>query len=147
VTGFLDHIKARLRKPSADEERRSAQRFTTHLERRLVVNVSVLDASTKPDKSARPLVLGGYTRDVSETGLGIVVPDIRLGNFYITNPGRTLRIMLGLPGSPVEIHAVPARYIVLEEGGESKGYLIGMQIKEMNERDRHRYQAFLNTLK
>lgn len=105
----------------------------------------MLDAKQRTE-TTRPTVLGGYTRDISETGLGIVVPDIRLGNVYINNPGRTLRIILGLPGGTVEIHAIPARYTVLEEGAESQGYLIGMQIKTMSERDRQRYLAFINSL-
>jgi hypothetical protein len=93
-------------------------------------------------------VLAGYTRDVSETGLGIVVPDIRIGGLNITRPDRMLRIMLGLPGHPIEIHAVPVRYIELEEqeDEDSARYLIGILIKAMSPRDRTHYNAFLKSL-
>jgi hypothetical protein len=143
MTRFIDHIKARLRlKPTT--ERRAAPRFTTHLERRLVVNVSLLDM--KVEGSRGPTVLAGFTRDVSESGLGIVLPDIRIGKSSVTRPDKTLRIMLGLPGEPIEIFALPVRYVEIDEGGESEGYLLGVRIIEMSERDRSSYQSFLKTL-
>ena len=139
---FIDHIKARLRFKHTTE-RRAATRFTTHLGKRLVVNVSLLDA--KVEGSRGPTVLAGFTRDVSESGLGIVLPDIRIGKSSVTRPDKLLRIMLGLPGEPIEIHALPVRYVELEEDAESEGYLVGVRITELSERDRSRYQAFLKT--
>ncbi|HVG33671.1 MAG TPA: PilZ domain-containing protein [Pyrinomonadaceae bacterium] len=143
MTRFIDQIKARFRL-KLTTERRAAPRFTTHLERRLVVNVSLLDMKT--DGSRGPTVLAGFTRDVSESGLGIVLPDIRIGKSSVTRPDKTLRIMLGLPGEPIEIHALPVRHVEVDEGGESEGYLVGVRITEMSERDRSRYQEFLKTL-
>lgn len=140
---FIDQIKARLR-PRPTTERRAATRFTTHLERRLVVNVSLLDG--KAEGTRGPTVLAGFTRDVSESGLGIVLPDIRIGKSSVTRPDKTLRIMLGLPGEPIEIHALPVRHVEIEEGGESEGYLVGVHIIKMSERDRSHYRAFLQTL-
>jgi hypothetical protein len=147
MTGLIDYLKARFGKPAA-EERREAPRFTTHLERRLVVNVSLLDTKNKPDTARGPSVLAGYTRDVSDTGLGIVVQDVRIGSFHITRTERTLRVILGLPGAPVEIHASAVRYTQLAEDGEAGGgYLVGVRITNMSDRDRARYQAFLDSLK
>jgi hypothetical protein len=146
MTGFIDYLKSRFGKTAA-EDRRAVPRFTTHLERRLVVNVSLLDAKLKVDATRGPTVLAGYTRDVSENGMGIVLPDVRLGSYNITRPGRTLRIMLGIPGPPVEIHGLAARYVRLEVETEAEGgYLVGVQITNVNERDRSRYQDFLNSL-
>lgn len=146
MTGFIDYLKSRFGKP-AIEERRAAARFTTHLDRRLVVNVSLLDTKIKPETTRGPSVLAGYTRDVSASGLGIVVPDIRIGSFYITRPERTLRIMLGLPGAPVEIHCEAVRYVELDEDAEIEdGYLVGMRITHMSEHSRSRYEDFLNSL-
>ena len=138
MPGFIDYIKARLRREASADERRSAPRFTTHLEKRLVVNVSLLEVKSRPDNARFKSVLAGYTRDLSEVGLGIVVSDIRIGGLNITRPDRMLRIMLGLPGQPIEIRGVPVRYVELEEeeDGEKARYLIGMLIKEMSDRDR-----------
>ncbi|HEY6189447.1 MAG TPA: hypothetical protein VIW80_17480 [Pyrinomonadaceae bacterium] len=148
MQGFINYIKARLHREPPADERRAAPRFATHLEDRLVVNVSLLEAKAKPDNARLKSVLAGYTRDVSEVGLGIVVPDIRIGGLNITRPDRRLRIMLGLPGQPVEIHAVPIRYVELEEeeNGEQARYLIGMLIKEMSPSHRSQYDAFLKSL-
>jgi hypothetical protein len=82
---------------------------------------------------------------VSETGLGIVLPDIRINYSSVTRPDRPLRIMLGLPGEPIEIQAIPVRHIELGEDAESEGYLIGVHITGMSARARSRYQAFLKT--
>jgi PilZ domain len=149
MTKLFDYLKSRFSKPPAAEDRRAAPRFpTTHLEKRLVVNVSLLDTKSKPDTTRGPSVLAGYTHDVSEVGMGIVVPDIRIGSFNITRPGRTLRIALGIPGAPIEMHAVAARFIQMEkDAGTEGGYLIGIQITNMSERDRSRYLDFLNSLK
>jgi len=149
MTGLIDYLKSRFGKSdkTAAEERRAAPRFTTHLERQLVVNVSLLDVNRKLDAARGPTVLAGYTRDISEMGMGIVLPDVRLGNFNITRPGRTLRIMLGIPGPPVEIHGTTVRHVKLEADEETGGgYLIGIQITHMSERDRNRYQDFLKSL-
>jgi hypothetical protein len=143
MTRFLDHIKARLLRRQPTTERRAAPRFTTHLERRLVVNVSLLDI--KPEAQRGPTVLAGFTRDVSESGLGIMLPDIRIGKSSVTRPDRTLRIMLGLPGEAIEIHALPVRYIEVDEDAEGEGYLLGVRITKISERDRNRYEAFLKT--
>ncbi|HEX8141543.1 MAG TPA: PilZ domain-containing protein [Pyrinomonadaceae bacterium] len=145
MTGFIDYIKARLRREPSTEERRVAPRFTTHLEQRLVVNVSLLEGRKMPGNVRLKSVLAGYTRDVSETGLGIIVPDIRIGGLNITRPDRLLRIVLGLPRHPVEIQAVPVRYVELEEVEHGR-YLIGMLIKSMSEQDRKHYDAFLKSL-
>jgi hypothetical protein len=146
MPGFLDHIKARLqRRQPPITEQRAAPRFTTHLETRLVVNVSLLDAGHKPEGTRGHAVLAGFTRDVSASGLGIFLPDIRIGKLSVTRADRALRIMLGLPGDAVEIHALPVRHVEVEEGGESAGYLVGVRIIKMSERDRSRYDAFLRT--
>jgi PilZ domain len=147
MTGLIDYLKSRFGKPAA-QERRAAPRFTTHLEKRLVVNVSLLDVRIKLDATRGPTVLAGYTRDVSETGLGMVLQEIRISSFNITRPGRTLRIMLGIPGAPVELHGVAAHYVQLEADAETEGgYLVGVQITDMSERDRSRYQDFLQSMK
>ncbi|MBA3767942.1 MAG: PilZ domain-containing protein [Acidobacteria bacterium] len=147
MSGFIEYIKARLRGSSnkLTTERRAAPRFTTHLERRLVVNVSLADARNKAEGGRGPFVLAGYTRDLSETGLGIVLPDIRISNSNVTRPDRELRIVIGLPGGSVEMHAVAARHVKLEEDAESQGYFIGVRITKMSERDRSHYEAFLKT--
>lgn len=82
VSLFNDLI-ARLRANVGN--RRAAPRYMTHLEKALVVHIYLPDATAHDGgggKRAPRLV--GHTRDVSETGLGVVVPDIRLAGRNLT---------------------------------------------------------------
>ena len=45
---------------------------------------------------ARSAELEGYTRDISLSGLSIIVPAIRSGSYYFTDQDRTLHIKLCL---------------------------------------------------
>jgi hypothetical protein len=89
-------------------------------------------------------VFNGYTRDLSATGLAIVVPAIRIGEHYLTGEGHNLRIALELPSAVIELHATPMRYEQLEKGGDEIGYLIGAHITAISDHDR---ALFLEHLK
>lgn len=127
--------------------RRVAPRYATHLEKSLVVYVHLQDAREGEDNPRRAAKIVGYTRDVSETGLGIVVQEIRLGGVTIVNPTRTLRVLVGIPPEPVEMQCTPARYVRLDDAGLDAGYLVGMQITSMSKQDRARYMSYLKTFK
>jgi c-di-GMP-binding flagellar brake protein YcgR len=90
-----------------------------------------------------PLV--GFTRDISETGLALVVPSLRVGDRYLVDEGCTLRVVLvDLPTGEVEIFCTPRRYEELQ--GTETGHLIGVEITEMTETDRSRLIQYLKTL-
>ncbi|MDQ3908631.1 MAG: PilZ domain-containing protein [Acidobacteriota bacterium] len=139
----LTNLLARLRKPHG--ERRAAPRYATHLENRLSVHVDLADAKLGPSRAQRePQQLIGYTRDVSESGLGVVLPDVRIAGRLVVGRDRSLRVRLGLPGRVVEMSAQAVRHVPLE-GGET-GYLVGIQIQEMSQDDRAYYAKFLRSL-
>lgn len=110
-----------------------------------------LSISVMPVQAARPArvatardALYGYTRDVSSTGLALILPAIRINNIYLTGEGRTLEILVEHEDDPIVIYGVPTRYEKLEEeDGADKGYLIGVQITEMNDHDRARFETLL----
>jgi hypothetical protein len=139
----LKTLIARFRKHVGN--RRAAPRYATHLEKSVVVYVHLLNAKEGEASPRHAAKIVGYTHDLSETGLGIIVPDIRLGGVTIINPQRHLRILLGIPPEPVEIRAAPARYVKLDEGELDGGYLIGAQIIEMSKPDRARYLKYLKS--
>jgi hypothetical protein len=85
------------------------------------------------------LALEGFTRDVSATGLALILPAIRIGEHYLTGEGRILRITLEFPTGPIQIDAVPVRYERLDENEPEKGYLVGVKIAEMSDDDRARF--------
>ncbi len=133
-------IAARLREFIGN--RRRAKRFRA----RLPFRVSLIDQQHDLNGSRRPASISGHTADVSTTGLGLIVPAIRIGEHYLVGENRRLRIELELPGGPVALQAISARYERLEEEGTENGYLIGVSIAEMDERDRDHYVEYVKRL-
>jgi hypothetical protein len=140
---FIRSIANRLREFVGN--RRRAPRYQTHLEVGLALSVSLPGAKVNAQRSEE-LKLAGYTRDISESGLAIIVPAIRIGGQYITDGNRTLHIMLKLPNGIVKLHGTPARYSPLDEDATDTGYLIGIQIERMSDDDRALFKAYLETL-
>ena len=131
--------------------RRRAPRYSAHLEVGLALSVSLPSSkisAEQAERMGRSLKLAGYTRDISATGLALIVPSIRIGGQYITGENRALQIMLKLPTGNVLINGTPVRYSPLEEeeGGDS-GYIIGVSITEMSEEDRTRFNAYIESVK
>ncbi|HEX5708426.1 MAG TPA: PilZ domain-containing protein [Pyrinomonadaceae bacterium] len=136
----FESLTARLRRFVGD--RRAAPRYpVTHLEKALVVHITLGDGGDAMRGGAR---LVGYTRDVSETGLGVVLPDVRIGGRLIVNPERALRLLVGLPTGAVEMTATAVRYA--EPEGDESGYLVGVHINEMPKAHRALYLKFINSL-
>lgn len=91
--------------------------------------------------------ISGHTQDVSETGLAIVVSKIHIEGRYLTDQDRRLLIKLELPNDEgIEFKAVAKRHQPVEADGEEKGFLIGAEIKEIDEENRARLVAYLKTL-
>ncbi len=127
--------------------RRVAPRYVTHLEVGLALNVSLTGSDASARKDSPPVRLAGYTRDISASGLALIVPSIRVGGQYVTGENRRLRIMLKLPTGQIEIHATPVRYSPLDEDGVDTGYLVGVQIISMSDEDRASFNAYLEKMK
>ena len=119
------------------------RRYATRYRTRLSVAVSLLDARPR----AYPAALEGHTLDLSAGGLAVVLPAIRIGERYLTGDTHVLRITLRLPTAAVQIHGVPARYERLGEDDADTGYLVGVRIKEMSDKDRALFEEYLRTLK
>ena len=119
------------------------RRYATRYRTRLSVAVSLLDARPR----AYPAALEGHTLDVSTCGLAVILPAIRIGERYLTGDTQVLRITLRLPAAAVQIHGVPARYERLGEDDADTGYLVGIRIKEMSDKDRALFEDHLRTLK
>ena len=122
--------------------RRIAPRYKARIEAELSLSASQMGAKTK----GPPLKLTGYTRDVSLTGLALVMPAIHIGGQYVTGQNSRLEIMLKLPSGLVAVKAAAVRYSPLEEDGADDGYLIGVQIIGMSESGRERFGEYLETL-
>lgn len=123
-------------------ERRHAPRRAA----RLAVSVSLAPRENGA-RSHAPRALEGHTCDVSATGLGLVLPSVRVGDRYLTGEGRTVHVRLELPDGEVHLRAVPMRYERLEEGDEcGAGYVVGVHILEMDAPDRALFFEYVRKL-
>jgi c-di-GMP-binding flagellar brake protein YcgR len=140
---LIRSIAARLRSIVGNRRR------SPRLKARLPVTVSIaLRKKAAAAVAAKPApTLSGHTRDLSATGLALILPSILLGEQHLTGEGRTLVITLELPTGPIKIEAVPARYERLEEEATEKLYLIGARFTAMTQEDWTRLEEFLKTLK
>ncbi len=114
---------------------------------RLNAIVSLHDAKiTNIDGSHKqPPSLEGYTRDLSATGLALIMPAIRIGDHYLTHQEHMLDIKLELyAGQTLLVRAVAVRYEPLDSGTNEKRYLIGMRI--LGTSDQKHFDAYLQTL-
>jgi len=134
---LLRSIAGRLRQYVSD--RRQSPRFRV----RLVATVSLFDL-----KAATPWSkpVAGHTRNVGEDGLELVLPAIRVGDRYLVGQDQALSIILKLPTGNARIYASPARYERLEEEQPDTGFLVGVRITGMDEKDRALFNEYLKSL-
>jgi len=111
-------------------ERRRARRAAVSLP----VTVSLVPFSARSNGHRRQTV-DGHTLDISATGLGLILPAIRIRDSYLTGEDRKLWLKLELPDDPVEMQVQPVRY----ESLEGEGYLVGVHITEISEEHQAAY--------
>ena len=102
---------------------------------RLAVFVSLLDAAP----GAAPAGVAGHTRDASESGIGLVLPAIRVGGRYLVGDDITLRLTIKLPTGSARLYGTPVRYERLDEGREdgqpdAAPFLVGVRLTEDGDR-------------
>lgn len=86
------------------------------------------------------------TRDVSESGVGLVANSIYLGYTCVVDEGRTLLVTLELPAGLVEMEATAAHYLRLDTNARETTYLIGLRVTHISEEGRTAYSLFLEEL-
>jgi hypothetical protein len=122
--------------------RRRARRYR----RSVHFSVSIFDAKLSREQLEHAPYLEGDTSDLSATGLGLIVPAIRINDRYLTVPDQILHLMLELPSGRVEMRVAPVRYEQLEREGAASGYLIGVRIEGMDDDDLARFGDYLRQL-
>ena len=86
------------------------------------------------------------TRDLSETGVGVVAGSIYVGYICVVDEGRALRLRLVLPSGEIELGTTTAHYLRLDKGADSPRYLIGLRIISMSDDARALYNQYLEEL-
>jgi hypothetical protein len=115
-------------------DRRGAPRVNV----RLPFSISIQGTN---GNGGRERLLEGFTRDVSASGLGLIVHTVRIEGYCIVVDGRPRKLVLRLPNGPVTMSVMPVRSERLGDSGA--GYIIGAQITAIDAEDRQRYLDYL----
>ena len=137
---FTRSILARLRQLVGDR-RRSARHKV-----RLPFSLSLISLTKNRNGQQRVSSMNGHTFDLSQRGLGLIVPRITLGEHHLVGENRSLNLRLDLPVGPVEMKVLPVRYEALAEEGNESGYMIGVRIGEMSDEDNAKFNDYVATL-
>ncbi|MBC7909133.1 MAG: PilZ domain-containing protein [Pyrinomonadaceae bacterium] len=115
---------------------------------RLPFSLTMLDQQPRSSsKGTRPAIsVSGYTRNISETGIALLVPAISKGDHHLAARNRRLLIVLELPTGTIRVQAAPVRYERLGKRAEQAVYLIGVRIISMSDDDRVRLLRYLHRL-
>jgi hypothetical protein len=123
-------------------ERRAAPRRNVKLEFRVLLVATRTSAAG--EEQTLPLI--GYTRNISESGLALLVSAKSMGVLYSLGHNYTLQLVLTLPTGPVDLEVTPARYQHINEGNAGSFILIGAQITKISDEDRARFVQYLDSL-
>jgi len=140
----LDQLKSKVREFVT--ERRLFPRLQAVCEVRLPVGVSVPNEMLDPEAEHYPEPIMGYTRDLSEAGLSIIVPTLQLGDDRIDVKDYPLRLIVSLPQGIIIAQARTVRSEVNETPNGARTFLLGLAVTKMNDRDRANYRAYLRSL-
>ena len=107
-------------------DRRHEPRVTARHEVRVEVGNAILDRELGTG-SLGPLTLYGHTRDLSPSGLGVVIPAADIGPRH-SGEALPARVKVRLPGGGVEVEAEAVHWAPLDEMGLGRGVLIGVRV-------------------
>ena len=148
MSRLLRAIAARVRYFVGD--RRRFPRHKAQRNVRLILNFSPSEtrSSAPADESQHSiLTLAGQTRNFSETGLAIFLPSLRVGGYDLNIVGRSLKIDVDIPNGPVHVNAVAVRCQRVGDKNDPKGFIVGVRITEMNDKEWVRLVRYIQTLK
>ena len=120
-------------------ERRAARRHADRREAHVLFIASLV--ATEERRPSHTLI--GYTRDVSESGLSLIVTSPLESDFERCDVDCVLRIKLSLPQGIAEMDCKVVRRDWIEKANPSKGYFVGVNIAEIGADDRERFAEYL----
>jgi hypothetical protein len=110
--------------------------------KKLCVPVTISLESEK-NANAKTLYLKGETKDLSKSGVAIIVPSIRLREKYLVGENRTIYAVLDLPNGKIKVELVGCRYEQQGIHDSVATYLIGARIMNISDNDRMLYEEYL----
>jgi len=120
------------------------RRQSPRLRVRLLFTVAIRRTTNGNGLNKRKKVLHGHTRDISSSGLALLVPQAHLDGHHLAAAGGDLEVNLELPGGPISMIVGPRRYEQLEKSELGCTYLIGARTLHMEDDDRARYLSFID---
>ena len=90
-----------------------------------------------------PQCIQGETADISRTGIGFIVPSIRIKEKYLVGQQRNLNIEIDLPTGKVFLQALGCRYEKVGIHISAERFFVGAQILNLSGTDRENYETFL----
>lgn len=121
------------------KDRRQSPRAHT----RVLFSISIRRKARSNGAPAADRTLKGHTRDVSITGLAMMLPQVHLEGHHLAAESRELQLTLELPGGAIPMVVVPKRYEKLDEAELGCNYLIGAKIVQISDEDRIRLENFI----
>lgn len=96
-------------------------------------------------EQARAACILGETVDISRTGIGFLVPMIRLKEKYLVGHERKLNVEIDLPTGKVYMRVVGRRYEKVGIHTSLERFLVGADIIQLAGTDKENYETFLTT--
>ena len=87
--------------------------------------------------------MSGETTDVSATGIGFIVPAIRIKEKYLVGQERILNVELDLSGRKVRMQVRGVRYERIGIHLSAERFVVGAEIVNVNEEDQAAYDFLL----
>jgi hypothetical protein len=125
-----------------NNERRASPRRSIKIEFRVLLVAT--KTSAEGEEQVLPLI--GYTRDISESGLALMVSAKSMSVLYNLSETYTLQLVLTLPVGPVDLEVTPVRYQHINEGSAGSRILIGARITKISDEDRTRLSKYLDSM-
>ena len=119
----------------------------TRHDMRLPLYVSLFDPRKNAARTPSSSSMSGYLRDISKTGVSLVVPSLRFGNHCLISGHYPLTVTLQLPNGVASIQVAPVRYDRVKEGQLERSYLIGARIIQITDPDRKNLVHYIHQLK
>lgn len=85
----------------------------------------------------------GETKDLSKSGIGFIVPAIRIKEYYLVGENRPLNVEIDLPNGKVRMQMIGMRYEQIGIHNSVSEFLIGAKIIKIDATDREVYEEFL----
>ena len=135
-------LRAEIALNAPSRRREGERRVAPRLEARLGVRVLMIAERGTEGGIQEVLALSGCTRDISESGLALIVSEEEADEVFSLGQECALRLTLPLPAGTVELTARPMRRAAHGAGQ----CVIGAQITDMSGRDRVVFMNYLREL-